>query len=225
MPTSQTLTASTSGPVRAHITSPVGTVTVTIDPALTHATLTVHTPNDDGAFAEAVVNTTLNEAPATGMPSLIADIPEPRSGTNHPGGHSPITVDVRLPGDESAVRLTTNDADLRVHGYLHDLRFTTNSGSLHAEGVHTLAAVTGAGRVEVQRIDHSLDVAVVTGDVSIGAYNGTSCRIHTGTGDISITATPAATGDMEIITRSGHITARGTSSLNEHVTVLQPISP
>ncbi|MFC9183344.1 DUF4097 family beta strand repeat-containing protein [Streptomyces globisporus] len=225
MPTSQTLAATTPGPVWAHITSPVGTVTVTVDPALTHAALAVRTPDDDGAFAEAVANATLNEAPATRMPSLIADVPELRSSKKHPEGHSPITVDVRLPSGESAIRLTTNDADLHVHGYLHTLRFTTNSGNLHAEGVHTLAASSEAGRVEVQRIDHSLDLAVTTGDVNIGAYNGTSCRIHTGSGDVSITATPAATGTMEIITRSGHITARGTSSLNEHVTVLQPASP
>ncbi|WP_331726934.1 DUF4097 domain-containing protein (plasmid) [Streptomyces globisporus] len=225
MPTSQTLAASTPGPVRVHITSPVGGVTVTIDPALTHATLTVSTPDDDGAFVEAVANATLNEAPPTRMHSLLVDVPEPRSGTHHRKGHSPIAVHVQLPSDESAIRLTTNDADLHVHGNLHSLTFATNSGSLHAEGVHMLAVSSEAGRVEVQRIDHSLDVAATTGDVNIGAYNGTSCRIHTGSGDVSITATPAATGDMEIITRTGHITARGTSSLNANVTVLQPTSP
>ncbi|MFF5893852.1 DUF4097 family beta strand repeat-containing protein [Streptomyces globisporus] len=225
MPTSQTLAARTPGPVWAHVTSPVGTVTVTVDPALAHAALTVSTPDDEGAFAEAVANATLNEAPATRMPSLIADVPEPRSGTHHREGHSPIAVHVQLPSDESAIRLTTNNADLHVHGNLHTLTFATNSGSLHAEGVHMLAVSSEAGRVEVQRIDHSLDVAATTGDVNIGAYNGTSCRIHTGSGDVTITATPAATGDMEIITRTGHITARGTNSLNEHVTVLQHASP
>lgn len=237
MSTSQTFTATAAGAVWADIISPVGTVTVTVDPALTHAVITVSTTDDEGPLAEAVAHATHREHPYRGMECIRVDIPEPRGGTTHGGrkstsndravategtagqgtGAGTINVDVRLPSDTSSVRLDTNSADVTAHGDLQILDVHSVSGSIRAEVVHTLRATTTTGSALAQRVDYRVDVTTESGTVHIGAYNGSEFRINSLSGDVNVSATPAADGEMDINTVSGNVTTRGTDELDVRI--------
>lgn len=133
------------------------------------------------------------------------------------GGTGTITVDVKLPSDQSSVRLDTTSADLTVHGDLQVLDVHSVSGDIEAKGVHTLRGNTTSGDFEVDRVDARVDVNSVSGDIEIGAYNGTEFRANTVSGDIHVSATPAATGSIDANTVSGDVTTRGISNLCERV--------
>ncbi|MFE5096666.1 DUF4097 family beta strand repeat-containing protein [Streptomyces sp. NPDC056638] len=133
------------------------------------------------------------------------------------GGMGTITVDVKLPSDQSSVRLETTSADLTVHGDLQVLDTRSISGDVEARGVHTLRVNTTSGDVEVDRVDARVDVTSVSGGIEIGAYNGTEFRATTVSGDVSVSATPAADGSIDASTVSGNVTTRGTSHLRERV--------
>ncbi|MFD3851413.1 DUF4097 family beta strand repeat-containing protein [Streptomyces microflavus] len=218
MTTSRTFISTGTGAVRAEIVSPVGTVTVTTDPTITNAVITVSTPDDNGPYATAVEHATHYERPTQGMEGIRVEVPEPH-GTETPQGHSAdnVTVDVRLPGNGSSIFLTSDSADLTVHGDLQTLSLFSHSGGVRAEGVHTLRAVTSTGDIEAQRVDHQVDIATNSGTVTIGAYSGSEFRAHTATGKVRVSATPAAAGGMEIRTRSGEVTTRGTDDLDERI--------
>ncbi|MCX4489988.1 DUF4097 domain-containing protein [Streptomyces anulatus] len=273
MTTSQTFTANAVGAVWADIISPVGTVTVTVDPTLTHAVITVSTTDDEGPLAEAVANATHREHRYRNMECIRVDVPEPRDllmhggrssyhfsgttmvvaqnfGTIHGsvtgmvmsdgdiivggrrivsngrfitqqgGGASSITVDVQLPSDMSSVRLETTSADLTAHGDLQILDVHSVSGDIRAQGVHTLRAATTSGGTELERADARVDVSTVSGDVHIGAFNGTEARINSVSGDIRLSATPAADGEIALSTVSGDVTTRGTTRLHERISTV-----
>ncbi|MEJ8653648.1 DUF4097 family beta strand repeat-containing protein [Streptomyces sp. MS1.AVA.3] len=136
------------------------------------------------------------------------------------GGMGTITVDVKLPSDQSSVRLETTSADLTVHGDLQILDTHSISGDVEARGVHTLRANTTSGDVEVDRVDARVDVASVSGDIEIGAYSGTEFRANSVSGDVHVSATPAAIGSIDASTVSGDVTTRGTGNLRERVSTV-----
>lgn len=133
------------------------------------------------------------------------------------GGTGTITVDVKLPSDQSSVRLETTSADITVHGDLQVLDVHSISGDVKARGVHTLFGNTTSSDFEVDRVDARLYVDSISGDIKIGAYNGTMFRAHTVSGDIDVSATPAADGVIDADTVSGDVTTRGTGHLDERV--------
>ncbi|MEU0001810.1 DUF4097 family beta strand repeat-containing protein [Streptomyces microflavus] len=213
MTTSRTFISTGTGPVRTEIVSLDGTVTVTTDP-----TITVSTPDDNGPRATAVEHANYFERPTQGMECIRVEVPEPHD-TETPQGHGAdtVTVDVRLPGNGSSIFLTSNSADLTVHGDLQTLSLLSHAGGVRAEGVHTLRAVTSTGDIEAQRVDHQVDIATNSGTVTIGAYSGSEFRAHTATGKVRVSATPAAAGEMDIRTRTGEVTTRGTDDLDERI--------
>ncbi|MFE6270473.1 DUF4097 family beta strand repeat-containing protein [Streptomyces goshikiensis] len=274
MTTSQTFTATAAGPLWTDVISHVGTVTVTIDPTLTNAVVTVSTGDDDGPIADAVRGTTTQESTHQALNCLTICVPEVEGNTMtgnstfrfngnsvmvgqnfgvihgsvtgmtisngditiggrkvvsngrvvaeqgtvvSGGGMGTITVDVRLPSEMSSVRLETTSADLTVHGDLQVLDVTSVSGDVKARGVHTLRGNTTSGHFEVDRVDARLDITSVSGDIEIGAYNGSEFRAQTVSGDVHVSATPAATGSIDATTVSGDVTTRGTSHLHERV--------
>ncbi|MFG3532768.1 DUF4097 family beta strand repeat-containing protein [Streptomyces sp. NPDC047917] len=275
MTTSQTFTATAAGAVWTDVISHVGTVNVTIDPALKHAVVTVSTGADDGPLADAVRGATKQESTHQSLTCLTVRVPKVRGNTmtmgnstfsfnggnmvvgqnfgvvtgsvtgmtiSHGdviiggrkvvsngrvvaeqgtvvsgGGMGTITVDVQLPSDQSSVRLETTSADITVHGDLQVLDVRSVSGDIQARGVHTLRGNTTSGDFEVDRVDARVDVNSVSGDIEIGAYNGTEFRANTVSGDVHVSATPAATGVIDANTVSGDITTRGTDPLRERV--------
>ncbi|MGP9023212.1 DUF4097 family beta strand repeat-containing protein (plasmid) [Streptomyces sp. BR1] len=132
-------------------------------------------------------------------------------------GMGTITVDVKLPSEQSSLRLETTSADLHVRGDLEVLDVHSVSGDVQARGVHTLRGNTTSGDIEVDRVDARVDVTAVSGDIEIGAYNGSEFRANAVSGDIHVTATPAATGSIDVTTVSGDVTTRGTGHLHERV--------
>lgn len=136
------------------------------------------------------------------------------------GGSGTVTVDVRLP-DLSSVRLDTTSADLRVlRGDLQVLDVRSISGDVEAKGVHTLRGNLTSGDVEVERVEAKADVTTVSGDVEIGAYNGSDLRVNAVSGDIEVSTTPAATGFFTASTVSGDIAARGSEHLNPRLSTV-----
>ncbi|MFB7852387.1 DUF4097 family beta strand repeat-containing protein [Streptomyces sp. NPDC056053] len=133
------------------------------------------------------------------------------------GGMGTITVDVKLPSDQSSLRLETTSADITVNGDLQVLDVHSVSGDVEARGVHTLRGNTTSGDFEVTRVDARVDINSVSGDIEIGAYNGTEFRANTVSGDIHVSATPAATGSIDASSVSGDVTTRGASHLRERV--------
>ncbi|MFJ4879952.1 DUF4097 family beta strand repeat-containing protein [Streptomyces sp. NPDC088745] len=270
MTTSKTFTATAAGAVGTDIISHVGTVTVTVDPTLTHAVITVSTSDDDGPLADAVRGATKQESTYQNLSCLTVRVPEvngntmtmgnstfnfnggigqnfgvitgPVTGIHMSGGDisiggrkvvsngrvvaeqgtvvsggvmGTIAVDVQLPSDQSSVRLETTSANLTVHGDLQDLDVNSVSGDLQARGVHTLRGNLTSGDVQVGRVDARVDVHSVSGDIEIGAYNGTEFRASTVSGDVHVYATPAATGTIDATTVSGDVTTRGTSGRDD----------
>ncbi|MGD6765989.1 DUF4097 family beta strand repeat-containing protein [Streptomyces sp. BH097] len=132
-------------------------------------------------------------------------------------GTGTITVDVKLPSERSSLRLETTSADLNVRGDLEVLDVHSVSGDVEAKGVHTLRGNVTSGDIEVERVDARVDVTSVSGDIEIGAYSGSEFRANAVSGDIHVTATPAASGSLDVNTVSGDVTTRGTSSLHERV--------
>ncbi|WP_051821594.1 DUF4097 family beta strand repeat-containing protein [Streptomyces sp. NRRL F-5065] len=269
MSTSQTFTATAAGAVWTDIISHVGTVSVTIDPTLKHAVITVSTGDDDGPLADAVRGATKKESTYQNLNCLTVRVPEVQGNSTFSfnggnmvvgqnfgvvtgsvtgmtisngdviiggrkvvsngrvvaeqgtvvsgGGMGTITVDVKLPSDQSSVRMETTSADITVHGDLQVLDVHSVSGDVEARGVHTLRGNTTSGDFEVDRVDARVDVNSVSGDIEIGAYNGTEFRANTVSGDVHVSATPAATGVIDANTVSGDVTTRGTGHLRERV--------
>lgn len=272
MSTQQTFTAKHDGPVFADLTSHTGTVTVTVDPTLIHAQVTVSTPDDQGPAADAVRNTTFGEY-TSGEHAIALDVPRTSGGSNGAvqsvvsiggscfefnsgvvntgtitgavisngdvwvggqqvvaggrvvaqagtvvsGGTGRVTLDVRVPAN-SSVYLKTTSADLNVRGDLQRLSVKSVSGDIQATGVHTIAVTTTSGAVEIERIETHADIVTVSGRIEVGAYNGSQLHARTVSGDIRISATPAATpaSTLTAETVSGDITLRGTDRLNPH---------
>lgn len=136
------------------------------------------------------------------------------------GGSGQVTIDVRVP-DLSSVRLDTTSGDLRVlSGDLQVLDVTSISGDVEAKGVHTLRGNLTSGDLEVERVEARVDFATISGDIEIGAYNGSELRVKSVSGDIEVSATPAATGFFTATTVSGDVTTRGAEHLNPRVSTV-----
>ncbi|MEU9072581.1 DUF4097 family beta strand repeat-containing protein [Streptomyces sp. NPDC048306] len=136
------------------------------------------------------------------------------------GGSGTVTVDVRLP-ELSSVRLDTTSADLDVRrGDLQVLDVQSVSGDVRAKGVHTLRGNLTSGDLEVERVEAKVDISSVSGDLEIGAYNGSDLRANSVSGDIDVSATPAATGFFTASTVSGDIEARGAQHLNPRLSTV-----
>ncbi|WP_030705119.1 MULTISPECIES: DUF4097 family beta strand repeat-containing protein [unclassified Streptomyces] len=278
MSTSQTFTATAAGPVRADLISHAGTVTVTVDPTITHAVITVSTGHDDGPLADAVRGATMREHRSETPDRITVRVPEtetdtlttgtstynfgggtttvrqnfgtirgsvtgmvidrgdiivggrtilsngrvavPQGTVVRDGGTGTITLDVTLPSTRSSVRLETTSADLTVRGDLKALDVRSVSGDVRAEGLDDLTAASVSGDIEAQRVDARIDISGISGDTRIGAYSGSECRITSVSGDVHLTATPAADGGIEISTVSGDVTTRGTRHLDERVSTV-----
>ncbi|MBL1115460.1 DUF4097 family beta strand repeat protein [Streptomyces sp. 110] len=136
------------------------------------------------------------------------------------GGMGTITVDMKLPSDQSSLRLNTTSADLTVRGGLQVLDIHSVSGDVQADGVNTLRGDTTSGDFGVDRVEARVDVTSVSGDIEIGTYNGSEFRANTVSGDVHVTATSAATGSIDAHTVSGNVSTRGTSNLHERVSTV-----
>ncbi|GAA2560162.1 DUF4097 family beta strand repeat-containing protein [Streptomyces koyangensis] len=79
-------TATAPGAVWAALNVPVGAVTVTVDPTLVHAEVTVRTPDEEGPVADAVRKTVIRETTAGIHQVLSVEVPTVQGGASFGGG-------------------------------------------------------------------------------------------------------------------------------------------
>ncbi|WP_433894831.1 DUF4097 family beta strand repeat-containing protein [Streptomyces sp. CA-111067] len=84
--TTKTYTATHSSSRWADITSPAGTVNVTVDPALQYAQITISTSAESGPYADAVRDTTIRETPGRQQDVIAVEVPEVPGQTMRMGG-------------------------------------------------------------------------------------------------------------------------------------------
>ncbi|WP_332759303.1 DUF4097 family beta strand repeat-containing protein [Streptomyces sp. MT206] len=129
-------------------------------------------------------------------------------------GTGEIIVTLRLP-EMSSVKVTTTSADVITEGViLQVLDVDSQSGDVRADSVRELRVKTMSGDVEATRVDCEVNVGTMSGDIEIGAYNGSRFCANTMSGDIDASATPAATGRMDLKSMSGDVSTRGAGHLN-----------
>lgn len=129
-------------------------------------------------------------------------------------GTGEIIVTLRLP-EMSSVKVTTTSADVITEGViLQVLDVDSQSGDVRADSVRELRVKTMSGDVEATRVDCEVNVGTMSGDIEIGAYNGSRFWANTMSGDIDASATPAATGRMDLKSMSGDVSTRGAGHLN-----------
>ncbi|WP_405716420.1 DUF4097 family beta strand repeat-containing protein (plasmid) [Streptomyces xanthophaeus] len=130
------------------------------------------------------------------------------------GGTGEIVVTLRLP-EMSSAKVTTTSADVSTAGgILQVLDVDSQSGDVQAETVRELRVKTMSGDVEATRVDCEVNVGTMSGDIEIGAYNGSRFWANTMSGDIDASASPAATGRMDLKSMSGDVSTRGAGHLN-----------
>jgi DUF4097 and DUF4098 domain-containing protein YvlB len=82
--------------------------------------------------------------------------------------------------------------------------------------VGSLSANSTSGDLEVTAVTERLAVGTVSGDVEIGSYSGQHATLNAVSGDLVLSATPAASGVLSATTVSGDIRLRGASHLHPH---------
>lgn len=129
-------------------------------------------------------------------------------------GYGSISVRITVPTASSALTCETTSASVRVHGNLEVIHFHSVSGSLAAAGAYTLRADTTSGAITADMVYGEVDAESVSGRILIGAYNGDAAKLKSVSGSLTLSATPAARGQLTARTVSGAISLRGTGALD-----------
>ncbi|MET9208224.1 hypothetical protein ABZW38_24140 [Streptomyces bacillaris] len=136
-----------------------------------------------------------------------------QQGTKVGGATGTIMVDVVLPTG-SSLTVSTKNAETTVRGDLETIRFDARNGSLQAGGVKVLEAETHNGSVLVNRVEAELEASTHNGSITVGGYRGYRGSARTHNGDVTLTATPAASGRLAARTHNGNIRVRGADHLD-----------
>lgn len=202
MTTRQTFTATDSGPIWADITSHTGAVTVTVDPTLTRAQITVSTPDTEGPAADAVRGTTSREHTSNGVDVLEIRVPKIPSNHMQVGG--------------SSFHFSSGDLDVSQYGVVNTGTMTgaVISGGNIWVGGHQ---VVSNGRVVAQA------GTIVTGPgasghitVDVRVPDLSSVRLETTSADLRV-----AHGDLQVLdvhSVSGDVEAKGVHTLRGNLT-------
>lgn len=134
-------------------------------------------------------------------------------GTVVSGPAATITVTVRLPR-ECAVLLSTTSADLEVVGDVAAVGVTSVSGGVEVGGtVGWLTVNTVSGDVTADRVGRNVSHSSVSGDLEVLAYGGEAFESASTSGNVRVTATPAATGALSARSVSGDVITTGAQHL------------
>ncbi|WP_432010459.1 DUF4097 family beta strand repeat-containing protein [Streptomyces cucumeris] len=128
----------------------------------------------------------------------------------------PIEAIVTLPA-QSSLSLVTTAADTTVRGKLARLTVHSVSGDVTAMTAHVVEAHTTSGDIEVETVTGELLAQSVSGDVRVFSYRGDTANATTTSGDIRLTATPAATGFITARSVSGDVRVTDARHLNPRV--------
>jgi putative adhesin len=225
--TQQTFTAHTPGAVWADVTSHMGIVNVTVDRSLTHAEITVSTPDEDGLIADAVREAaTSREYTFRGLNVFAVEVPQVNTAVTQVGGTTFTSSGVRVVQNAGIINTgaIVSNGDVWVGG-----RQVVHNGTVVAERGTVVGGASASGLITVDvrlpsdlsslRLETTsadlqvrgdlqvLDVTTVSGDVEAD-------RVHTvygntTSGDVEIEAVDArvdvttVSGDVEIDAYSG----------------------
>ena len=173
--TSQLTTFLVDGPIRAHLSTRQGAITMDLREGITEATVELH--SRDAVDLEPVT-------PTYEDGELVVDLNRlERAGLLR---HHTVDVRVTLPAD-SGVRATTGQGDITASGRLGGGVLTTGQGDISIAEANDLTAKTGSGDVSVHQVNGPLDLTTGSGDISV-AENSSTVRASTGSGDITLAA-------------------------------------
>lgn len=218
--TTTTYTATATGAVWAALTAPVGAVTVTVDPTLVHAEVTVRTPDAEGPVADAVRETVIRETVAGVHQVLSVEVPAVKGGVSFGGGGWNATT-MSVNGQSisfSGPGMQVFGGDVFIGGQrivaggrVVAEKGTVVSGAGAAGGITLDVRLPGASSVSWTTTSadltvvgddlHVLEVSSVSGDVSahgVHTLSGTSTS-----GDIDVRR---VVGRLAVETTSGDIT-------------------
>lgn len=200
MTTSQTFTATAAGALWTDVISHVGTVTVTVDPTLKHAVVTVSTGDDEGPLADAVRAARMSEKTYQNLECITVRVPKVQGNTMTMGNSTfsfnggGITVGQTFGVVRGSVTgMTISDGDIIIGG-----RTVVSNGRVVAEQGTVLSGGTGTITVDVK----------LPSDMS-------SVRLETTSADITVH------GDLQVLdvhSISGDVEARGVRTLRGNTT-------
>ena len=125
---------------------------------------------------------------------------------------SPIDAEVTVPAG-TVLSYSGTSASLTVTGHLIALQFKTVSGRLRLASVTGLHVNTTSGDVDADVVFGSIAARTVSGDVSVGSYQGTAAAISSVSGDVRLNAGRDAHGALQVKTVSGDVRLRGVDRL------------
>ncbi|MFJ1751183.1 DUF4097 family beta strand repeat-containing protein [Streptomyces sp. NPDC088116] len=199
MTTSQTFTATDA--VWTDVISHIGTVTVTVDPRLTNAVITVSTGDDEGPLADAVRATTKRESTYKHLKCLTISVPEVQGNTMTMGNST-----FRFHGGNMVVGQSFGVVRGSVTG------MTISNGDVIIGG----RTVVSNGRVVAEQgtVVSGGGTGTITVDVKLPSEMS-SVRLETTSADLTVH------GDLQILDArsvSGDIKAKGVHTLQVDTT-------
>ena len=104
-------------------------------------------------------------------------------------------------------------ADLTVTGHLASIDVNTVSGDVRLASVGDLFVNTTSGDVDADVVFGPVMVRSVSGDVTVGSYQGSGAHVSSTSGDVRLSAGRDAHGSLRATTVSGDLRLRGTERL------------
>lgn len=119
-----------------------------------------------------------------------------------------IEVHITLPAG-SGTRYRSENGSLRTTGILCAVDAEANNGSVTIETVGRLKVEAGNGSVKAGRVAEWIDAEANNGSVRVDEYAGSACRIRAGNGTVILTASPSASGRLDVRAGNGSIRLYG----------------
>jgi hypothetical protein len=189
-------TFETTGPVRARVDTPYGTVDVATHDA-PRAEVDVQALRDDDASREAVEQTRVELTPSG---DLRVEVPK-RHGSFF--GRDPwIRIDLRLP-EGSSLAFSTASADVTTTGRLGDVRGRTASGDVTIADADAVRVDTASGDLRADEVRGDAELKSASGEVRLGRVGGrlvasaVSGDVRVASAESGATAS-AVSGDIEL---------------------------
>ncbi|MFJ6444955.1 hypothetical protein ACIQMU_31565, partial [Streptomyces sp. NPDC091649] len=199
--TTRTFTATADGAVWAGIISPVGAVTVTVDPTITHAVITLSTAQDEVPLAEAVAAATHRERPYRRMQCIRVDVPEARaedrpafhggSGSTYNFGRDSVLTQHFGTINGSVTGMTMDNGEISIGGR----KIVSGGRVVVTEGARVRSGGTDCGSI----------------NVAVQLPSSTSClRLGTTSADLTVHGDRQIPGVRSV---SGEVRAQGAGTL------------
>lgn len=119
-----------------------------------------------------------------------------------------IEVHLVLPAG-SGVHSRTEAGSLQTYGPVAAIDAKATNGGIKAETVGRLKAEAGNGSIKAGRVTEWIDAEASNGSINVDQYAGSACRVRAGNGSVTLTATPAASGRLDVKAGNGSVRLYG----------------